>query len=503
MSLNEHDRQISELAASIAAMEARLAEAKQGMVQLKVRRNACAPVFRLPTELLVRVASLAVRTECENGVETKRTLSRLMSICHHLHGLYTHTPQLWTHIHTIWGSPFMTRLLERSNSLPLHLYATTKEVVHEDVVRRCLERAHALKVKIPFTATRAGAARYMHNILNTPVPQLQGLRIHGAINMGPQWTMERDALKTACYPGLTSLALVGISVIGLPALPLLLTLDLLHVTIKTMELHASLSQCPLLESLSLQAVDSNDHHLPRRLALAPVLLAKLRHLKLEGSLHFTGELLDMLPDPSDSLHVAVQAGPNTNSNIDKNIVCRLKRFWDTHAGEGEHFPDGMLVRDTWRDVGGFDRAYFSTPVSITSKRTSSLFFSFWSRNIAMNDYLLGNITTLHLAHHCQDCARSFHIDVGPDELDFNQMPRLDTLIVIEVAVKEKSKWTAARELERWIVSRRNQGMPLRSIEFRACDQNVQPIYDWLKARRIVSSVMWSPDYVESTPAWLS
>jgi hypothetical protein len=343
MSLNEHDRQISELAASIAAMEARLAQAKQGMVQLKVRRNACAPLFCLPTELLVRVASLAVRTECENGVETKRTLSRLMSICHHLRGLYTHTPQLWTHIHTIWGPSFMNQLLERSNSLPLHLYATSTEDNHGDVVRRCLGRAQALVAKIRFTATRASAARYMHGILNTPAPQVQDLRIHAVINFGPLWTMERDALKTAYYPGLTSLALVGISVIGLPPLPLLLILDLCHVTINTVDLRASLSQCPQLESFSLQAVDSRDHHSFHRLTLAPVLLARLRNLKLGGSLRYIGELLSILPDPSDSFHVAVQAGTNTNCNTDKEIVSRLKRFWDAHAREST-FQTGCSCR---------------------------------------------------------------------------------------------------------------------------------------------------------------
>jgi hypothetical protein len=501
MLLSEHDRQISELAASIAAMEARLAQAKQGMVQLKVRRNACAPLFRLPTELLVRVASLAVRAECDTGVETKRTLSRLVSICHHLHGLYTHTPQLWTHIHTIWGSSFMNQLLERSRNLPLHLYATSTEDNHGEVVRRCLGRAQALVVKIRFTATRAGAARYMHGILNIPAPQVQDLRIHGVINFGPLWTMERDALKTAYYPGLTSLALVGISIISLPPLPLLLILDLCHVTIDTVDLRASLSQCPQLESFSLQAVDSRDHHSFHRLTLAPVLLARLRNLKLGGSLRYIGELLGILPDPSDSFHVAVQAGTNTNCNTDKEIVSRLKRFWDAHAGEGEHFPDGVLVQDTLSSVGGHDQVSFSTPISSTSKRTASLFFRFWSRSVAMDDYLLGNIKTLHLAHRRQGCAQSFHIDAGPDELDFNQMPRLDTLIVNDAVIKDESKWTAARELERWILSRRNQGMPFRSVEFRACEQNLKPIYEWLKTRRIVSSVTWSPDWVESTLAW--
>jgi hypothetical protein len=91
----------------------------------------------------------------------------------------------------------------------------------------------------------------------------------------------------------------------------------------------------------------------------------------------------------------------------------------------------------------------------------------------MDDYLLGNIKTLHLAHRRQGCAQSFHIDAGPDELDFNQMPRLDTLIVNDAVIKDESKWTAARELERWIVSRRNQGMPFRSVEFRACEKKPQ------------------------------
>jgi hypothetical protein len=87
MSLSEHDRQISELATIIAAIEVCLAQAKQDYGT--ARRNACTPssVFVvLSTELLVCVASLTIGAECDTNIAIKHTISALVSLCHHLYG---------------------------------------------------------------------------------------------------------------------------------------------------------------------------------------------------------------------------------------------------------------------------------------------------------------------------------------------------------------------------------------------------------------------------------
>jgi hypothetical protein len=86
MSLSKHDRQISELATIIAAIEARLAHAKQDHGTAESTPKCVHTLFRLPTELLVRVASLTIRAECDINITIKHTIPALMSLCHHLYG---------------------------------------------------------------------------------------------------------------------------------------------------------------------------------------------------------------------------------------------------------------------------------------------------------------------------------------------------------------------------------------------------------------------------------
>jgi hypothetical protein len=131
--------------ARISFLEQEIARFTKELHNLKVARNARAPLVRLPDELLIRIAKHAIPNTDDYEYEDQRKIYTYTWICHRLRCVIISAPQLWTSIDiSQWNHHGITECLERAAACPLNIRATGENELSpqdSDALVNCLRKA--------------------------------------------------------------------------------------------------------------------------------------------------------------------------------------------------------------------------------------------------------------------------------------------------------------------------------------------------------------------------
>jgi hypothetical protein len=324
------DREISLAQSQISELQTRL----RG---LQSRRNALAPLCRLPPEILVHIMdglaayrTEAIKASAVNGKpsEKRRELAgwtHAMGVCTHMRALVLNTPSLWTEVDLNGSSEWVNLCTQRSSSSPLTLSFNEDvvpwpgcECTRGDESRYSDEKlsslSHAFKEYLPRAShadihlnTPFDLAQDVENVFcGTPFPHLRSL----AYVVDDCWDdvdsfLYDSANFLAGAPNLTHLVLHGLQIsIDSLTFPRLVHLEMNDVTImeRPEAVFGLVSRSPLLQELHLgvgyrYVETSSDFCTPS------VHLPHLRSLSIGTARTLALTHLLALPIPKDRLHV--------------------------------------------------------------------------------------------------------------------------------------------------------------------------------------------------------
>ncbi|KAI0312920.1 hypothetical protein OF83DRAFT_1176167 [Amylostereum chailletii] len=316
-------------------LEQEVEQVSRIVYDLKVRRNACRPFVRLPTEIIAIIVSFV------SHVNTSRTygharyilfrqILRLSHICHHIREVVLGMSALWA-MHIFTSRAAYRTVLERARRAPLHIAVDTDW--RETIVSAALpllERARAVHVQFssnfkgneaPLTADADGESDGNGKSLRAWIKRLAG-RTSPSLN-----SLIMDSHRQGFW---------GSSIIDVPPLiaPKLHTLSFRNAFIpwtssslrklsmsfracdggdiqfklpySSAQFVALLESHPTIKRLSLRNCLPDMSDILRHEARRPIPLPRLSSVKLEGSLARCFSFWKCLDFPPTKMHIQIK-----------------------------------------------------------------------------------------------------------------------------------------------------------------------------------------------------
>ncbi|KAF8142867.1 hypothetical protein K438DRAFT_1736800 [Mycena galopus ATCC 62051] len=144
---------------------------------LKAKRNAIAPIRKLPNELMIRILTIFA-VESNTLFDLKWT--KLMYVCHHWHSLALAAQPLWAFIDIQWRGGFsrMFQQLQRSGAAPLALKMSLDHPYYADTILDHSERIRDLEL--------GGEAKHVYELIadlpGAKFPILSSLSLDASYN---------------------------------------------------------------------------------------------------------------------------------------------------------------------------------------------------------------------------------------------------------------------------------------------------------------------------------
>jgi hypothetical protein len=476
--------------ARISFLEQEIARFTKELHNLKVARNARAPLVRLPDELLIRIAKHAIPNTDDYEYEDQRKIYTYTWICHRLRCVIISAPQLWTTIDIAqWTPRGITECLERAAACPLNIRATGEYALSppESVALiNCLRKAGSFSFS--FMGEDFNDQLAVHNIMaGIPAPKLLSLSISHA-------HPARLLFAVLKCPNLVSLVIEEIEQADdLPAyMPALRSLRLRQTWYTAKQIYQFLLRAQQLERVYLEYVMDDtflDHvDVPGQALQLP----GLTDLTIHETEDCAVALVQMFPNPSASFKVHVQPeGADgryewTSSGPTAGILSRMEGLWKKRTDPRNTSVDGLLTY----------AAGDCNPMTVRLQTESTTYME------------TGGIVTE--ADPCLAIIKTLHIIVPVDRFDqglarmavdvnLRHLPKLEC-VVIEQSWKPNSRFLdgvgneeGIRSLEAWISRLHQEGHPLQTIQFIRCGDAPKPLFDRLTASQTAHSITWSDE----------
>jgi hypothetical protein len=472
---------------SIRDLDARILEAEmqitllsQGIQELKTKRNALAPLGRLPDELLLRMARQAISQQAARG--SPREVLYLMWICRRLRTLFVGCPQLWTQVDVSECHQVGFRtLLDRASSCPLDIFYCghiTKERCQ--ALLECLPRAaslHLHEANETFETSQLGTQLLDRR---RQCSMLQTLKITNVIAF--------PSLEQATLPNLVMLEIEDVIRMDiLPHFPTLRTLKLKQAFCPLQVLHSFFSHAPLLESTALNYVmvdnDDDDKDFIHSSKSSQVRLPYLSHVEIEETPECILMLLRILPDLTMSfiLRSSLSDSQEADWNSSPNGLLHqhMEKLWRKLPGATNSLPDSSIRFD------GRGIHHKKLLVCFDGRGFSYRLHS-WNP-LPNEDSLLKNTRTLELdSIGCED----YDTEAMQDFIKLDWLPNVERVIISRLRSTSGFNTNDILSAERWISARSDEGRPLHGIVFRDCDVESRPLFDRLAAKQVASSIVW-------------
>jgi hypothetical protein len=366
----------------IALVQEEVHKLQAHLRQLRARRNAHAPLCRLPSEILTHVMdilgvyaskafrALAFPDRCsyEEGSGVAGW-THLMGTCTRMRSIVLNTPGLWTDVDLNRSYDWLQLCIRNSRSLPLTvcydeylLPSSECECTKDNTVWEGWGLPKCLNETINEALPRASSANILLRSYNDVAPYIEDALCQTSLPCLRSLTyvvddnreIPRSCLDESCgfligASRLTHFTLAGtkFSVEGL-YLPALVHLEWRDVVIMGSpgSFASFISQSKLLQNLHL---DFRYEDAPNRASLPPITLPYMRTLHVETPLSLTLEHLRAFSLPSEQLHVNAKpdASPDT-AILGAELFSYMWHMLDTGRSE----PIVKITRAPHRLGGG-------------------------------------------------------------------------------------------------------------------------------------------------------
>jgi hypothetical protein len=491
----------------------------------KTKRNG---LTQLPNELLIRIAAYLVRAAVP---ELPYDFLALTAVCMRLRLLYTSTPELWTRISTCWDEAVLEEYVARAAMYPLHLVVSTTDADDGSHVLqdKCLHRAKTLQITLQDEEddsdasnedeednTLSRAQEVMRLLRNTDALGLRQLVLYDATSPSwsedPEWMLESDVLSDASCVGLTSLKLLGIHVIMMPALPALRLLDMNECSVPPESLHAALLETPKLERLYLRSslvhelADEPTH------SMSHLTLPSLRYLFVQSIVLSVAIMIHVLPDPSEAFLVSIEREEDSppwssTTGAHASVLARLTHFWNSKTGSS-NLPHGQIICSAENPLIGYHN-YISFGALPSSKEfdcyPAVFYYAPCDDTVANDDPLIDTVHAVHFQYPSLfGSTRAWANDLIISDAghpNVRSLHRVEKVVIQYLQPEDVLPWMT-ESLEACLVRLWLQpGSPLHSIEFRGCAETARPLFERIKARASVHSVTWVYDTKPEVPVY--
>lgn len=264
--------------------------AKAEMAMLRRRRNALAPISKLPTEISVAIfARFLERGEHVELADPPSRISTLSEVCSAWNKLVNNTPGLWSRIRTDYPPKFIRKALENSEEHLITIdgaLSDPDDSRQEAILASCSQIGRWSSAKL-----EADSDEEVDLVTYSGAPVLRRLEL-SCLQRGT----EDRAVVNLCAghaPLLEHLSLTGLDAVWTsPIFKNLRTLALNRVLgLQSGQLSSILKACPQLRRLSFQDVRLSDRLPPTGQDPTPIDLLDLEGLEVTGH---SPEVLDQL-----------------------------------------------------------------------------------------------------------------------------------------------------------------------------------------------------------------
>jgi hypothetical protein len=473
--------------ARISFLEQEIARFTQELHDLKVARNARAPLVRLPDELLLRIAKYAVPGDLEYEYQGGQKRLYLQTwICQRLRRVFVSAPELWRTIDVSrWSSRAIQECQERAAACLLHIRATDVSSLDDiETLATCLRKAETFYFSI-MNDDFADIIRDHDFRTDIQAPMLRVLTLSYA-------HPTRALHAVLVCPNLVTLNIQDIELPDeLPdRVPALRFLRLRRTWYTAKQIHQFLRHTQQLERVHLEHV-LDDTPLDNTDTLKQTLcLPRLTDLTIHEFEDCAVVLVEMFPNPSTSFKVHIQPeGPSvpydwTSSGPTADILSRMENIWKKRADSRNTPVNGLLTYD----------AGYGDPVTVRLQADSTTYVETGGQVTGADPYL-AMVKTLHILtpslHFDQSLARMLA------DVNLHHLPALECVVIEEswdahsLILHGDDSGQGVRALEAWIANRYQEGRPLQTIQFIRGSDTGRPFFNRLVASQVAHSVTWS------------
>jgi len=496
------------------AIDDKIREFEEAIQELKYRRNALAPISRLPPETLAKIFSLLPFPADDSENVPYLAWAHVTHVCHRWREISLSFPYLWSHINfSKLSLARFPQILARAKMSPLHF-----EAKHISPLSKSRYNAFGGQLEAHISHTRhltlSGEFQTVLQRLVSPAPALVSLsltKISSAYR--PLWCTIPDSLFDRTTPMLTRLELISYS-IGWKS-PLLKGLQTLKIVTPSMQAMptlkdwlAALDQMSQLKTLVLHganpAVSVNNPLLsePQRTVTLPSLshfditasakgcTLALTYLMLPAliSLHMTSKSQSWDGDDVRLLipYVAQNAHGPQDTALLQTILLNGQPMhativaWAVPDANVEVCNSGTLIKalvsarlvlsatpdDGWRD--GTETVIFDVMLSHLPLNAISTLSALNNTRLSKEVWLshAPQLTMLKRARLVPTAVGAFRemLEEGVPPNDQPRLPQLTKLILSKVSLTPLRTY----HLREMLVKRKEHGVPLEALDLRTC-----------------------------------
>jgi hypothetical protein len=330
-------------------LDSQIALMNASIANLKTRRNALAPIARLPPETLTEIFRYVIGLDQSEWSSGSLRWVRMIGVCRYWHSVMMESPRLWSCL-VFNDIQITTEMLRRSKSSPLVVKANLSM---RGIMQKAIELplAHMSRIRVLHVQGTDELFARLFAAIHQPAPLLQSLRLECYTPRSKKTVA--PLLPQTATPELRHLYIRNLDA----ALCLPHMVGLTHLEIQDTPLEVSfhdfceaLARCPALDTLVLTSVRAIEQEHRTSVSVA---LPKLSHLHLGGTVLGCNHLIAVISFPPTA-----------------NVVLRCEHPFD-------HFTQDLPILLS-RIVSNCDGGVSISHLRATLHCSSSMHFQAWT-----------------------------------------------------------------------------------------------------------------------------
>jgi hypothetical protein len=472
---------------TFAEIDARIASLEREILDWRTRRNALAPLCRIPEDLLIRIFFVLQNIEFKN-VSTSRNFGgkwrwyRAMSVCKHLRTTAVQTPSLWSFIDTSSQQPWIDLCVSRAGQIGLSIRALGP------IPSQYFHLARSIETTTGRFETPADRMVTFLSTMTQPAPLLERVTwYHSSFLSNMAVVIGSGFLKGAHNLRFLELGSLQIDEPLEAEFSALTELVFTRVKASAVLISTFIQCAPNLERLALYQTEliSSPAQLTRTAGQIANDNTNLRELYIKDRPANTWALLQTLPHPTEKLEVDIPSIYTWNSSFDENhtkVINHIMVCWRNQTTE-TRCPARLLAK---RYCNGLHYNQLRIGSDPSDKRGVS-----YSGECVIRDGhpSLDYVDTLEIQ---LDDSGHNPFTEGEVEMGRTFLPSIRHLII------HGASYNLETGFEELLRCRYLEGIPFSTLTFKSCDDYYRSLADDLANSAYVPQVQWEDEHLRPT-----